>query len=225
LLISQKRIFPKEQEMPPIVQWTSAVNNGFGINPPDVKVVSKEEFDTTLASRVNMLASAANARRAKGQPPIWCDDSVIMVMKDERSITEHMIVVAETDQGEAVAAGSQVLGQIKGILTMGNDKDRDPPSVLTIHGACAKTPDYLNLLLHTVVDKNRLKTYGVTQVKATIFSNEFVVYARNGFRAVPGGSATMDVVLDVASLGGGRRKSRTMRSKRKRSTRRNRIKQ
>lgn len=208
--------------MSQILQWTTGVNNGFGLTPPGVKVVSKEEFDAILTSRIDMMSAASAARRAAKQPPLWCDDAVILMMKDERATTDHMIVVAEA--ASLPAGGAPVLGTIKGLLTMGHDKDRDPETVLTLHGACANTPEYLEALLRGLTGSRRLRTFGITHVKSSIFASEVPLYTKYGFRVVSADTAGADVVLAVASVGG-RRKSKTMRTKRKRMTRRNRVKQ
>lgn len=214
-----------------IVQWTSKAgtsgvtdeHEGFGLSPVTVKVVGGAEFDAKLAERMNLLKEGANKSRAATGKDTWCDSSVIESMAGNATGTQHMVVVADTD---APAMGAPVPGTIRGILTMGHDSVHgDPPSVLTIYGACAKTPDHLNALLGALTGGGRLKMYGITQVKADIFPRELLVYVRNGFRVIPGGGSTVGVVLDVARLGGKRRKSRTVRTKRKRMTRRNRLKQ
>lgn len=209
-----------------IVQWTTDVNNGFGINPPNIKVVSEEKFDEILNARINMFADAANTSRRTTGKDMWCNTSVIMMMKDSRDVTEHMIAIADADSAVAAAGGAPVTATTQGILTMGNDPDRDPPGVLTIHAACAKTPEYFDAMLGILTGGNRLKTYGITRVKANVFLSEVPLYTRRGFQVVSAvGGVTADIVLDVSKLGGSRRKSKSMRSKRIRKTRRRNTKQ
>lgn len=205
--------------MPRIVQWTTDVNNGFGINPPNIKVVSEDVFDKTLVNRINMLADAIQKRR-----DAWCDPSVVSLMKDQRSITEHMIVSAETD-APAPAGGAPVSAVTLGMLTMGHDTDRDPPGVLTVHAACARSPEFLENILGILVGGGRLATYGVRQVKINVFDSEVPLYTKYGFQVVGAERGTTDLVFNVPPRGGRHRKSKTVRSKRIRKTRRRNTKQ
>ena len=194
------------------------MENGFGINPPNIKVVSEETFAKTLDTRINMLANAIHTGR-----DAWCDPSVVSLMKDNRGITEHMIAAAQTDA--PVAGGGPVSAVVLGLLTMGHDSDRDPASVVTIHAACARSPEYLETILGILIGGKRLKTYGITHVNATVFNAEVPLYAKYGFEVAAAGASATGMVLNVAKLGGRRHKSKTMRSKRIRKTRRRNTKQ
>lgn len=204
---------------------SSGEHEGFGLSPVTVKVMSGTDFDKALVDNLNLLKTVANRSREATGRDSWCDSSVIESMFSNASGTQHMIVVAEPD-APGSGAGAPVPAVLRGVLTMGHDDVHgDPPNVLTIYGACAKTPDHLLALLGGLTAAGRLKMYGITQVKTDIFPQEILVYVRAGFRAVPsGGGATVQVVLNVPT-GGKRRKSKSMRTKRKRMTRRNRLKQ
>jgi len=198
-----------------IPQWVSRANEGFRLAPPDVRMVSSDDFLTMLNDRYALLVAAG-----KG----WCDPSVLTMMKDERSQTDHMIVVAET--GAPVSSGAQIPATLKGILTLGRDElHGDPEGTVTLHAACASDPKYLMTLLQVLTGNGRLATFGIKHVTATIFPGELLVYIRNGFRVVPGTGSVITVEYAVPSGGARRRKSNSVRSKRKRNTRRNRSKQ
>jgi hypothetical protein len=229
----KKRIYSEKQGMPQILQWMTThgesgmteKGEGFGLNPTSVKVVGSDRFQAVLLERINAFKDGANKSRAAGGKGIWCDSSVIEEMADNASLTEHMIVVADTDRMPETT-GDQVTGTIRGLLTMGRDTVHgDPANVLTIFGACANTPENLNKLLQALRGGDRLKFYGVKQVKTTIFNEELLAYSLNGFLRVVDNGATSDVVLNVSPSGGKRRKSKTVRTKRKRMTRKNRSKQ
>jgi len=217
-----------------IVQWMSKAgpsgvtdeHEGFGLSPVTVKVVSGADFDKAFTDNINLLKSAANASRAASGRDSWCDSSILESMGSNLGGTQHMIVVADTTAGVGAGAGGRTPASLHGILTMGRDTIHgDPPTGLTIYGACAKTPDHLLALLGGLIAADRLKTYGITQVKATVLPQEVLVYVRAGFRVVPGGGGAIVPMILGGSTGGKRRKSKSVRTKRKRMTRRNRLKQ
>jgi hypothetical protein len=208
-LITKKRIFLKKQEMPILLQWMCSEDSGMRTLPTGVKALSSETMEDQVGALYDALRTS---------PRKWCDDTMILMLNDQRTITQHLLVVTEVER--IPSPGEQIHATVKAFLSMGH-ADGGDPSRLTIHAACGETPAFFDQVVRLLVSGRILAGLGVKSVSADIFTPEIGVYTKYGFVVTDQTSTNASVLLQQ----GGSRKSRSVRSKRFRKTRRHTNKQ
>ena len=167
--------------------------NSFGLNPKDVSVLTPSVFDQKLDSIIDRFAA---------EPREWCDPIAVTLLKDARSVTEHLILCVNVNNKTRRA-------DLVGFLSMGKYKDVD-----TIHSMCAKSYEVKERLLRTLVEGGRLKSYGIVKVVGIVDKGDSFVFQKFGFKLENFGDSSMKATY-IVPASGGRRKLRKPHSTRK----------
>lgn len=187
--------------------WMTSEDEGMRVVPPGIKSISSEEMVTRVKWTYDKLRTSQQG---------WCDDTMILMLNDQRTITQHLLLAVQGSGPSAI---------VHGFLSMGRNEERgEAKTESTIHAVCASAPAILDELVKTLVGGGRLASFGIQTVRADIFTPSIEVFARSGFR-VESSDAYNATVVYTGPKGGRRRKSKSVRTKRKRMTRRNRLKQ
>jgi hypothetical protein len=172
---------------------TWMTKNSFGLNPKDVSVVTSATFDEKLNSIVDRFAS---------EPREWCDPIAVTLLKDSRSVTDHLILCVSVNNKTRRA-------DLVGFLSMGKYKDVD-----TVHSMCGKTYEIKERLLRTLVEGGRLKAYGIPKVVAIVDKGDSFLFQKFGFKLENYSDSSMKATY-IVPASGGRRKLRKTHSVRK----------
>lgn len=171
---------------------TWMTKNSFGLNPQGVNVLTPAVFDEKLNSIIDRFAAGQD----------WCDPTEVNLLKDARSVTEHLILCVNVNNTTKRA-------DIVGFLSMGKYKDVD-----TIHAMCGKTYEMKERLIRTLIEGGRLKAYGIPKVVAIINKEDSFLFQKFGFTLEDYSDSSMKATYRVPASGG-RRKLRKVYSTRK----------
>lgn len=187
--------------------WMTSEDEGMRLVPAGIKAISSKDMVDHVIWTYDKLRTS---------PHGWCDDTMILMLNDQRTITQHLLLAVQGEGPTAV---------VYGFLSMGRNEERgEAKTESTIHAVCAAAPAILAELVKTLVEGGRLASFGIQTVRADIFTPNVALFSHYDFRVESSDAHNATVVYTVPK-GGRRRKSKSVRTKRKRMTRRNRLKQ